>query len=124
MRYGGFILIGLPLIILSSSIIDKFTYPKKKIYNLTIFFIILSIIIFNLRNIIRINKEIDVYGYLPLKSPYFFVEKVESRIIAEKDNLKIFNPIKNSCWASKTPCSYSTDLQIKDFLWMKMVSRK
>ena len=124
MRYGGFILIGLPLIIFSSSIIAKFSYPKKKIYNLTIFFIILSIIIFNLRNIIRINKEIDIYGYLPLKSPYFFVEKVESRIIAEKDNLKIFNPINNSCWASKTPCSYYTDLQIKDFLWMKMVSRK
>ena len=124
MRYGGFILIGLPLIIFSSSIIAKFSYPKKKIYNLTIFFIILSIIIFNLRNINRINKEIDVYGYLPLKSPYFFVEKVESRIIADKDNLKIFHPIKNSCWASKTPCSYYTDLQIKDFLWMKMVSRK
>ena len=71
MRYGGFILIGLPLIIFSSSIIAKFSYPKKKIYNLTIFFIILSIIIFNLRNIIRINKEIDIYGYLPLKSPSF-----------------------------------------------------
>ena len=124
MRYGGFVLIGLPLIIFSASIISKFSYSKKTIYNLTIFFIILSIMIFNLRNIIRINKEIDIYGYLPFKNPYFFVQKVESKITAHKGDFKIFSPINNQCWASKTPCSYNPNLQIKDFLWMKMVSRK
>ena len=124
MRYGGFVLIGLPFIIFSSSIISKFNYSKRAVYNLTIFFMVLSIIIFNLRNITRINKEIDVYGYKPLKSPYFFVDEVDLKIIAESSNLKIYNPINNACWASKTPCSYYPKLQIKDFLWMKMISRK
>ena len=124
MRYGGFVLIGLPLIIFSASLITKFNIPKKKVLNLTVFFVILSILIFNLRNVVRINKEIDVYGYKPLTSPFFYVENVESKIIAEDRDLMIYSPIKNSCWGSKTPCSYHTNLKISNFLWMKMVSRK
>jgi hypothetical protein len=124
MRYGGFVLIGLPLIIFSSSIIIKFNISKKKVFNLTVFFIILSILIFNLRNIIRINKEIDIYGYKPLESPFFYVDTVESEIITEDIDLKIYNPLNNTCWASKTPCSYRTNLKISNFLWMKMISRK
>ena len=124
MRYGGYVLIGLPLLIFSSSIIIKFKISKKKVFNLTVFFVILSILIFNLRNVIRINKEIDVYGYKPLVSPFFYIEDVDSIITAEDKDLKIFSPIKNSCWGSKTPCSYNTNLKISNFLWMKMVSRK
>ena len=124
MRYGGYVLIGLPLLIFSSSIIIKFKISKKKVFNLTVFFVILSILIFNLRNVIRINKEIDVYGYKPLVSPFFYIEYVDSIITAEDKDLKIFSPIKNSCWGSKTPCSYNTNLKISNFLWMKMVSRK
>ena len=66
----------------------------------------------------------DIYGYKPLKSPFFFVESVNSKIIAENQKLKIFNPINKSCWGSKTPCSYYVDLKIGKFLWMNMVSRK
>ena len=124
MRYGGFVLIGLPLIIFSSSLIVKYDISKKKVFNLTVFFIILSILIFNLRNIIRINKEIDVYGYKPLESPFFYVDNVESKIITEDKDLKIFNPLNNTCWASKTPCSYKTNLKISNFLWMKMILTK
>lgn len=124
MRYGGFVLIGLPLIIFSASIIIKFNISKKKVFNLTVFFVILSIVIFNLRNVTRINKEIDVYGYKPFTSPFFYVENVESKLIAEDKDLKIFSPIKNSCWGSKTPCSYYPNLKISNFLWMKMVLRK
>ena len=124
MRYGGFVLIGLPLIIFSSSIITKFNISKKKVFNLTVFFVLLSILIFNLRNVIRIHKEIDVYGYKPLSSPFFYVKDVDSKIIAEDKDLKIFSPVNNSCWGSKTPCSYNTNLKISNFLWMKMVSRK
>jgi len=124
MRYGGFVLIGLPLIIFSSSVIIKFNISKEKVFNLTVFFVILSILIFNLRNIIRINKEIDIYGYKPLESPFFYVDNVESKIITEYKDLKIFNPLNNTCWASKTPCSYNTNLKISNFLWMKMILRK
>lgn len=124
MRYGGYVLIGLILITISSTILTKFNISKKKVVNLTIFFVIITFLIFNLRNVIRINKEIDIYGYKPLVNPFFYVEEVKSIITAEDKDLKIFSPVKNSCWGSKTPCSYNTNLKISNFLWMKMVSRK
>jgi hypothetical protein len=123
MRYGGFVLIGLPIIIFSSSMIARYEISKKNIYKLTIFFIILSLIVFNVRNVIRIDKEANIYGYNFLKSPFYFVEKVNSKIILTNEHIKIFNPDK-SCWASKTPCSYNKNLKLKKFLWMNMVSRK
>jgi len=123
MRYGGFVLIGLPIIIFSSSMIARYEIQKKNIYKLTVFFIILSLIAFNVRNIIRIDKETNIYGYNFLKNPFYFVENVNSRIIVSNEDVNIFNPDKN-CWASKTPCSYNTNLKLKKFLWMNMVSRK
>ena len=65
----------------------------------------------------------NIYGYNFLKSPFYFVEKVNSKIILTNEHIKIFNPDK-SCWASKTPCSYNKNLKLKKFLWMNMVSRK
>jgi len=124
MRYGGFVLIGLPFILFSSSLISRFLISKKNLKNLIIFFIILSIVVFNLRNFIRINKEIKVYGYDPIQSPFFYIDKVDSKIATRDDDLKIYNPKDKMCWASKTPCSYSTNLKLGHFLWMRMVSRK
>jgi hypothetical protein len=90
MRYGGFVLIGLPIIIFSSSMISRYEILKKNIYKLTVFFIILSLVVFNVRNIIRIDKEANIYGYNFLKSPFYFVEKVNSKIILANEHIKIF----------------------------------
>ncbi len=124
MRYGGFVLVGLPILYFVSSQMEGFRISKKNIYNLSIFFIILSLVIFNLRNLIRIDKEIKVYGYQPIQSPFFLMEKVSSEVIYDNGEFKIFTPVGNSCWASKTPCSYNTNLKLKNYLWMDMVSRK
>ncbi len=124
MRYGGFVLIGLPLILYFSSLMSRILISKKNLKNLVIFFIILSIVAFNLRNFIRIDKEIKIYGYDPIQSPFFYVDKVDSKIAVRDDDLKIYNPGDKMCWASKTPCSYSPDLKLDHFFWMKMISRK
>ena len=123
MRYGGYILVGLPIILFFSSVLSNFEIKKNMLFKISVFFVILSLIIFNYRNLVRINKEIKFYGYEPLKSPYFFVDKVNSEVIFKKDNLKIFSPIKSHCWASQTPCSNYKSLILKDFLWMKKVVR-
>ena len=123
MRYGGYVLIGLPIILFFSSILERFTINKQKIYKTAIFFLILSIVIFNVRNISRLNKEINIYKYNLLESPYFFVKKISSKITFQNGQFKIFSPIKDHCWASKTPCSNNTRLKMKKFLWMNMVSR-
>ena len=124
MRYGGFVLIGLPLILFFSSLMSRILISKKNFKNLIIFFIILSIFAFNLRNFIRIDKEIKIYGYDPIQSPFFYVDKVDSKTVVRDDDLKIYNPVDKMCWASKTPCSYNTNLKLGHFFWMKMVSRK
>jgi len=124
MRYGGYVLIGLPLILFSSSFLSRFLISRKIIKKLSIFFIIIGIAVFNLRNFIRIDKEINIYGYDPIQSPFFYVDKVESKISASSDDIKIYSPIDNTCWASKTPCSYNPNLKLNQFLWMEMVSRK
>ena len=124
MRYGGYVLVGLPLIVYASSLLSKFSYPKKDVYKLTIFFILISFTLYDVRNIFRINKEMNVYGYNILKSPFFYIQKVETKIIAKDVDIKINKPLNRYCWASKTPCSNDDNLKIGNFLWMKMISRK
>ena len=122
MRYGGYVLIALPLIIFSSCYLEKIIIDKKKLFNTTTIFILISISIFFSRNLIRINKEINFYNYDIISSPFFYVENIDSEIIAVNQNLKIYSPInKTTCWASKTPCSYSKKLKLDRFLGLNVV---
>lgn len=122
MRYGGYVLFAIPFFLLSSQIIEKYNFEKKIIRNISIFFIILAIVFFNARNVSRIIKENKIYNYDVFKSPFFYVDKVESIKITQRDQFNIYSTKNNKmCWASKTPCSYSKTLGVKKFLWMNMV---
>ena len=126
MRYGGFVLFALPIFIFTARCIDKLKISKKDIYKITIFFIVLTFLVFNFRNIIRINKEVEIYGYKIFESPYFFVDKnVESYKLDSFKGYSIYS-IKNGsyCWAAKTPCSNSKSVKIKEYFWMKMIYKK
>ena len=84
--------------------------------------IILSLLLFNVRNIDRLIKEKKVYNYNLVKSPYFFIENVVTEKVTDNNHYQIYSPKEGKmCWASKTPCSYKKDLKIKNFLWMNMV---
>ena len=124
MRYGGYVLFAIPIFLLTSSIIQKFNIEKRKLWNLSVFFIVLVLIIFNVRNISRITKETKIYSYDVFKSPYFYIQDVESVKIIDTNQYSIYTT-KNGemCWASKTPCSYRKNLEVKKFLWMNMVYR-
>ena len=124
LRYGGYILFALPVFIFFSSKVKNYKISKKKLINLTLLFVIISFLVFNLRNFIRLNKEIEIYGYKPLNNPFFYVEDVHSKVVAENEYKKIFFPVNNRCWASKTPCSYYKDLRLEKILWMDAVIRK
>ena len=91
---------------------------------MSVFFIVLVLIIFNVRNISRITKETRIYSYDVFKSPYFYIQDVESVKIIDTNQYSIYTT-KNGemCWASKTPCSYRKNLEVKKFLWMNMVYR-
>jgi len=124
MRYGGYVLFAVPFFVLTSISLEKLSFSKQKIYINSIIFIILTILIFNSRNLIRINKEIKVYNYNILKSPFYFTDKVEHELVHKRDNFYLYSTKnKKMCWASKTPCSYDRNLKSKKFLWMNMVYR-
>ena len=125
MRYGGFVLISLPIFILSSQLLETFNVSnRKKILVVSIFFISLTFLIYNGRNFVRLNKEINFYNYNIVQSPFFYTKNVESKIIYEDDKFKIYTPIKNMCWSSLTPCSYAKNLQVTNFLHIKVVQNK
>ncbi len=122
MRYGGYVLFAIPIFLITSTIIQKYKIKKKTVKNLSVFFIILVFVIFNARNFSRIAKEIRIYNYDVFNKPYFYVPDVKSVKINSNNQYDIYTT-KNGemCWASKTPCSYKKDLEIKKFLWMNMV---
>lgn len=122
MRYGGYVLIALPLIIYTSFMLDKLNIERKKLNSLISIFLIISVLGYLGRNITRLNKEIEVYNYPIFESPYFFVQHVESMVILDEGNFKIYST-KNGkmCWATKTPCSYYKNVKSSDFLGLKMV---
>ncbi|MDA9717714.1 hypothetical protein N9U62_03570 [Candidatus Pelagibacter sp.] len=124
MRYGGYVLFAIPIFIFTAFQLQNYILPKKIPYVITISLIIFTLFTYNIRNISRLDKEITFYKYNLIESPFFFINKVNTEKIIDKNNYKIFSPENNNmCWASKTPCSYNRNIGIKNFLWMKMIYR-
>ena len=75
LRYGGYTLLALIFFIPISIYLSQFKFNpsvlKKKIY----FILLLTLLIFISRNILRINKEFKQYGYNPIKEAFFYLNK-------------------------------------------------
>ena len=104
LRYGGYSLLS-ALIFLPFSYFISFTdlkYDKRK--KLVISLIIITIAIFNVRNIKRINYEVK--NYFKSEFPYFYVLKSGFKSHIFKDNIKVYIPENNGngCWVTPTPC--------------------
>ena len=122
MRYGGYVLIGLPIFIYVSSKLSDLEISISKINKVTIVFLSIALFSFVGRNIVRLNKEINFYNYDIIKSPLFYVENTKSQKILEKNDFIVYTTEENKmCWASKTPCSYKKDIKSKKFFGFNMV---
>ena len=111
LRYGGYSLLA-SLIFLPTSILISNSYIEKKLkQRLVASIIIISLLVFNGRNIIRINKELKLYNSQSF--PYFYVPKGDFILAKLSKGINIYIP-KNidACWATKTPCAAGAD-QIK-----------
>ena len=86
LRYGGYHLIALILFIPASILMSKFLINKSKLNIKVYFLIILTLVIFSSRNILRIHKEYQIYNYNIFTKPYYR---------AEEQNFSIFNRIVN-----------------------------
>ena len=65
--------------------------------------VIATLLIFNVRNIIRIDKEINIYDSESF--PFFYVPKIDFVPINLKEDINIYIPISRGCWAIKPPCA-------------------
>ncbi|MDA9687863.1 hypothetical protein N9U10_01995, partial [Candidatus Pelagibacter sp.] len=86
LRYGGYHLIALLVFIPLSVHLSKYLQNKKIFKKKVYFLIILTIFIFSMRNINRLNNEYELYNYNILSNSYYR---------SEGQNFKIFNRIEN-----------------------------
>jgi hypothetical protein len=112
LRYGGYVLISLTLFIIFSLYLKNFKYSYKKNYNLTVFLIFLTFLVYNGRNISRLSHEIAKYNYDILNYPFFNVPNVNYKISFNENGRKIYKPIDNMCWSTPTPCSNRSKIKM------------
>jgi len=71
LRYGGYSLIAVLIFVFLCSFYERSSLKKSQLKNRFIFLIILSLFVFNLRNLSRIYQENKKYGYNVFSSVYF-----------------------------------------------------
>ncbi len=121
LRYGGYAVIISIIFLILSTRLDNYKMPidmLKKRFNILI---LITIIIFLGRNINRINNEIEVYSYKPLK-------EVNYRI--NKNYFDISNLIKSKimnyelCKQDKSKCNKKGKIRIKKIFNNYILYRK
>ena len=75
LRYGGFALLALIFFIPISIYLSQFKFNVLKFKKNISLILILTIIVFMVRNVSRINNEFNQYGYNPIKSAFFYLNK-------------------------------------------------
>ena len=75
LRYGGFALLALIFFVPISIYLSQFKFNVLKFKKNISLILILTIIVFMVRNVSRINNEFNQYGYNPIKSAFFYLNK-------------------------------------------------
>ena len=114
LRYGGYSLLASLVFLPTSLFLSNSPINRKTKRKMVTTLVVASLLIFNTRNIIRINKEINIYNSDSF--PLFYVPKGDAELINLNENINIYIP-KNidACWATKTPCigGYPSNLNTK-----------
>ena len=69
--------------------------------------------IFNIRNINRIEKEITRYNYNILGNAYYFLPKKNYSKVNLEENIELNKPEHGACWNIKTPCTHRSEIEVK-----------
>ena len=126
LRYAGYSIVSLLFICpFCFYISNKITFTDKVIKKFSILFVIL-IVIFNVRNIDRINKEISLKEneHHNFKNfPFFWTNLSKFKTLENK--FVVLNLIENgSCWATHSVCIHEDNLEIKKIKNFTIFSRK
>ena len=110
LRYGGYSLVALALLVPFSYKLDSNKHPLKKIKKNTIIILLIGISIFYLRNIDRLIDDSKKYKYNILKNPYYKIEKSYFRIDKRLNNL--INIYEN-CKKTNKSCDFKDEYKIQ-----------
>ena len=121
LRYGGYPLIALILFIPLSNILAAINYNQNDIRKKIIIIMIISFLIFFLRNLDRIFKENIKYGYIPLKNVNYHVDDRHFRIQKEFEDIVSKN---KDCIEKGNYCTKHPNRNVKKLFRYLIFSRK
>ena len=110
LRYGGYSIIAIAVILPFSFYLNKNKLNLKNLRKKTIIILLITISIFSYRNIDRLYKENKKYEYNVFKRPYYEINNVHFRVDKEIDNL-ITNYI--NCLENNKNCNFSENYKVK-----------
>ena len=105
LRYGGYPLLALLFFVPLSIFFSKFIFSKNNYNKIYLIIIVLVFLVYNFKNVTRIYSEfnrIDKYRYSNF--PFFYVENVDYKKIVKNNDIILYEPINNNCWATPAPC--------------------
>ncbi len=110
LRYGGYSLIAVSFFIPFSLLLEKYKNSMNSVKKKTFYIILISAVIFGLRNVDRINNENKKYNYNVILNPYYKVDDSYFRIEKQTNNI-----IKNykDCLKDRNACNKKDDFFIK-----------
>lgn len=104
LRYGGFIIVANIIFLSFCFYISNVSFNNKIYKSLKILSLVI-ILIFSGRNIDRLNKENNLYGYNIISNAFYNVENKKFYTKTLNDNIQI-NISEGSCWAIPQPCTH------------------
>ena len=112
LRYGGYVLVFFILAIPSVFLFYEINFKNKLLKKKIIMLIMLSFIIFNFKNVLRIKNEINDEHLDNFKNfPLFFVKEIKSSI-KYIDGHRVYY-VKKSCWAVHSTCVRDLKFNVK-----------
>ena len=87
LRYGGYCIIALLFFIPVCLRLEKSNMNYNKYNKSVVFLIILTILVFNIRNFNRIIKEVKVYNYKPIEYSHYSIDESGFRVQKKMDKL-------------------------------------
>ncbi len=112
LRYGGYVLVYFVLAIPAVFLFYEINFNNQLVKKRIITLIIVSLFIFNFKNVLRIKNEIKNDNLNNFKNfPLFFVKEIESNI-KYVDEHKVYH-VTESCWAVHSTCVRDLKFSVK-----------
>ncbi len=75
LRYGGYSVIALLIFIPCSLYLINLNLDYSKFNQISIILVIITFLVFELRNLARIHKEVEIYNYKPLNETFYTIDE-------------------------------------------------